>query len=111
MYYVLVSWEAALQQKGVNAVDGGFGNDFITVQDDDGNELELEHLDSIEHDGEYYMAFLPADMDEDDEDYGIVILKVVVVDNEETLTTVDDESELSAVYLRFLERLSDAEEI
>ncbi|MCL2151492.1 MAG: DUF1292 domain-containing protein [Oscillospiraceae bacterium] len=91
-------------------MDGGFGNDFITVQDDDGNELELEHLDSIEHGGEFYMAFLPADMDEDDEDYGIVILKVVVMDNEETLITVDDEDELSAVYTHFLERLSDAEE-
>jgi len=89
---------------------GEFGNDFITVTDDDGNELELEHLDTAEIDGELYMAFLPADMDEDDEEYGVVILKVIVEDNEEILTTVDDEDVLNAVYEHFIERLSDDEE-
>ena len=89
---------------------GEFGNDFITVTDDDGNELELEHLDTAEIDGEVYMAFLPADMDEDDEDYGIVILKVIVEDDEEILTTVDDEDVLNAVNAHFIEQLSDDEE-
>jgi len=89
---------------------GEFGNDFITVTDDDGNELELEHLDTAEIGGELYMAFLPADMDEDDEDYGIVILKVAVEDNEEILTTVDDEDVLNDVYAYFIEHLSDDED-
>jgi len=91
-------------------MSGEFGNDFITVQDEDGNELELEHLDTAEIDGALYMAFLPADMDEDDEDYGLIILKVIIEDNEEILATVDDENELNVVYERFIERLSDDEE-
>ena len=37
-----------------------FGPDFITVTDEDGNEFELEHLDTLEHEGETYMAFSPA---------------------------------------------------
>ena len=48
-----------------------FGNDFITLTDDEGNSFELEHLDTLEIDDETYMAFLPADMSEDDEDFGI----------------------------------------
>lgn len=84
-----------------------YGNDFITVKDDDGNEIELEHLDTVEVNGELYMAFLPADMDEDDEDFGMVILKVIVENNEEVFATVDDEDELEAVYDVFIERLFD----
>jgi len=89
---------------------GKFGNTFFTVSDDDGNEYELEHLDTIEVGGELYMAFLPSDLQEDDEGYGMVILKVVVEDNEEILATVDDENMLNNVYANFLERLSDDEE-
>ena len=28
-----------------------FGPDFVTVTDEDGNEIELEHLDTLEVDG------------------------------------------------------------
>lgn len=37
----------------------GFGPDFITVTDEDGVEFELEHLDTVEYNGEIYMAFFP----------------------------------------------------
>ena len=87
-----------------------YGNDFITIIDDDGNEFELEHLDTAEIDGELYMAFIPADMDEDDEDFGLVILKVTSQDNEEVFTTIDDDNELNTAYAMFIERLSDDEE-
>ncbi|MEL4106086.1 DUF1292 domain-containing protein [Oscillospiraceae bacterium WX1] len=82
-----------------------YGSDFITVTDDDGNEFELEHLDTIELDGALYMAFLPADMDEKDDDYGMVILKVIEENGEEILATIDEDAELDRVYSRFLEQL------
>lgn len=82
-----------------------FGSDYITVTDDDGNEFELEHLDTIEHEGALYMAFLPADMDENDEDYGMIILKVIEENGEEILATVDDESEMASVYDTFMQQL------
>ena len=44
-----------------------FGNDFMTIIDDDGNEFNLELLDTIDYNGETFSAFLPADMDEDEE--------------------------------------------
>ncbi len=82
-----------------------FGNDFISITDDDGNEFELEHLDTIEFNGALYMAFLPADMDENTEDYGMIILKVIEEDGEEILATVDDDQEMEAVYNKFMEQL------
>jgi len=52
-----------------------YGGELVTITDADGNDYELEHLDTIEMDGAYYIAFLPTDMDEEDPDYGIIILK------------------------------------
>jgi uncharacterized protein YrzB (UPF0473 family) len=87
-----------------------YGSDFITITDDDGNEFELEHLDTIEYKGALYMAFLPANMDENDEDYGMVILKVVQENGEEILATVDDDLEMEGVYNTFMEQLFADEE-
>jgi hypothetical protein len=87
-----------------------FGNDFITVTDDEGNEFELEHLDTMEFENETYMAFLPADMDENDPDYGFILLKVIEENGEEILGSVDDDEELERVYAFFMERLFDDEE-
>jgi len=91
-------------------MDSGFGNDFITISDDDGNEFELEHIDTIEMGDELYMVFLPAYMDEGDEDYGVVILKVVEEDGEEQFHSVDDPDELAAVHEIYMTRLFDEEE-
>ena len=63
-----------------------FGPDFITVTDEDGNEFELELVDSLEYNGTTYHALFPAveedeetgepkDIDADDEEYGLVIMK------------------------------------
>ncbi|MDR1217884.1 MAG: DUF1292 domain-containing protein [Oscillospiraceae bacterium] len=82
-----------------------YGSDFITLTDEDGNSFELEHLDTVEMDGKLYLAFLPADMDENDEDYGMVILRAGEEDGEEMLLTVDDDKELETVYDKFMEQL------
>lgn len=87
-------------------MSGDFGNDYITISDDEGNEFELEHLDTVEMNGKIYMAFLPADMDEDDEDFGLIVLTVLERDGEEVLATLDDDDELAVVYELFIERLN-----
>ena len=84
-----------------------YGNDYITISDEDGNDYVLEHLDTIEIDEQFYMAFLPTDLDEDDEDFGIVILTIEVEDGEEILISVDDEDLLENLYVQFMERLLD----
>lgn len=85
-----------------------FGPDFISVTDEDGNELELEFLDALEHNGVQYMAFFPADADAqegDEEEVGIVILKSVTEDGEEFLSTPDSDEELNTVYELFMEQI------
>jgi uncharacterized protein YrzB (UPF0473 family) len=93
-----------------------FGPNFVTVTDDEGNEIELEHLDTLEYNGSTYMAFFPAqfaDAEEepvDDEEYGLIILKVIQDNGEELLSTIDDEEELQSVYEQFMEFLFDEDE-
>ena len=84
-----------------------FGSDFLIITDDDGNEYELEHLDTVELNNNIYMAFLPADMDEDDEDFGLVILKVIEEDNDDVLISINDEDELSLVFEHFIKLFSE----
>ena len=100
-----------------------FGPDFITVTDEDGNEFELELVDTLEHNGITYHALFPAvaedeetgepvDVDADDEEYGLVIMKTVVEeDGEELLSTLDSDEELDLIYNQFMERLFADEEM
>ena len=37
-----------------------FGPDFISVTDEEGNEFELELVDTLEHNGVTYYAMFPA---------------------------------------------------
>ena len=91
-----------------------YGSDFITLTDDEGNEFELEYLDTVEYRGNVYMAFFPTleeGQDEDSEDFGLIILRCVQdVQGEEMLESVDDEDELNAVYDLFMETLFEDEE-
>lgn len=82
-----------------------YGNDFVVLTDDEGNEYEFEHLDTLEKDGETYMAFIPAEMSLEDE-ADLVILKLVNEGtDDEMLASIDDEDELQSVFGIFLERL------
>lgn len=92
-----------------------FGPNFINITDEDGNEFELEHLETLEYNGQTYMAFFPTiegeEGDEEvedvdlDEESGLIILKVVNVDGEEQLSTLDSEEEMDLVYQQFMELL------
>ena len=90
-----------------------FGPNFITLTDEDGNDIELEYVDALEYEGQTYMAFFPAvedEADEESEDYGLVILKSVMENSEELLSTLDDEAELEKIYELFMEQLLADEE-
>jgi len=88
-----------------------FGNDFIVMEDEDGQEFELEVIDTMDYNGKTYTAFLPTDISEDDPDFGFIILQNVVENGEELFNSVDDEDELNDVYEHFLNILyEDSEE-
>ena len=96
-------------------MEENFGPDFITVTDEDGNDFELELVDTLEHKGVTYYAMFPAveedeatgepkDVDADDEEYGLVIMKGIEENGEELLSTLDSDEELDEVYELFMER-------
>ena len=88
-----------------------FGDDIITIVDDDGQEFALEVLDEMDYNVETYVAFLPADMKEDDPDYGIIILRSVLDENgDELFESIDDEAQLDDVYQHFMVLLFDDED-
>ena len=88
-----------------------FGSDLITIIDDDGTEFELEVLDTMDHNNQTFVAFLPADMDENDPDYGIIILRSVLDENgDELFESIDDDDELQDVYEHFSRILFDDED-
>lgn len=86
-----------------------FGPDFVTITDEDGNDIELEFLDALELNGVQYMAFYPAQTEEEpseeEEEDSIILLKVINEDGEEFLSTLDSEEEMEQVYEQFMERI------
>jgi len=82
-----------------------YGSNFLTIEDDEGHEFELEEIMSLEHNGESYTIFLPADMEEDDPDYGYIILRITEENGEELFNSVDDPDELETIYNRFMDVL------
>lgn len=93
-------------------MDNKFGADIITLTDDEGNEFEFEHIDTIELNGKMYLAFTEANENQTDENVSeIIILRLDKDENgEEILSTVDDESELEAAYEAFMEEAFDDDE-
>ena len=102
-------------------MEENFGPDFITVTDEDGNDFELELVDTLEHKGVTYYAMFPAveedeatgqpqDVDADDEEYGLVIMKAIQENGEELLSTLDSDEELDEVYELFMERFFEEED-
>ena len=89
-----------------------FGPTFVTVTDEDGNEIVLEFIDALEHNGQMYQAFFPAEAEdeEEDPDSGLVILKIIHEDGEDLLSTLDSDEELETVYELFMELLFSDEE-
>ena len=96
-------------------MDDSFGPNFITVTDEEGNDFELEMVDSLEHNGITYYAMFPAveedeatgqpkDVDADDEEYGLVIMKAIQENGEELLSTLPEgfsgENTVAAIRIR-----------
>ena len=91
-----------------------YGASFITVTDDEGNEFTLEHLDTLELNGNTYLAFFPAETEDgapEEEELGLILMKAVTVDGEELLSTLDSDEEAAEVYDAFmLDLFEEAEE-
>ncbi len=75
-----------------------YGSDFITIEDDEGNEYELEVLSTLEYNGNIYLAVIPAGSSAEEFQMEVSILKSVDEDGESVLAIIEDEEELGSVY-------------
>ena len=106
--------QMCIRDRRYSPMSDEFGPNFITITDEDGNDIELEYVDALEHNGVTYMAFFPtADTEEEAEsaqDFGLVILKSVMENGEELLATPDTDEELNEVFDLFTQQLLEDEE-
>ena len=86
-----------------------YGSDFMTIVDEDGEEYELEVLSTVEHNGQTYMAVIPAGCEED-ADPEVSILKSVEEDGEPILCAIEDQQELEDVYNYIMDKLYEEDE-
>lgn len=87
-----------------------YGSDFITIVDEDGTEYELEVLTTVEWNGGSYMAVIPAVDSDEGADLEVSILKSVDEDGEPILCAIEDEQELQSVYDLIMDQLYEEEE-
>lgn len=73
-------------------------NDYFTLTDEDGNEIEFEMIAQCEKDGNKYFAMIPVEEDQKEDDIcEYIVLKLAEEDGEEFFVTVDDDDELDEI--------------
>lgn len=75
-------------------------NHLVQLQDENGKDLNFEHLMTLEHEGSYYVL-LEATEDMDDCKEGEAIILKIVRDeesDEDVYATIEDEDEFNAVF-------------
>ena len=85
-------------------------DDIVVLVDENGEEVEFEHLDTIEMNGSEYVILLPLEEEEEEEANTdeVVILKIEHSDNgEDSFISVEDEDELNSVFEEFKVRMED----
>lgn len=84
-----------------------FGDNIISISDDEGNDFELLILDEVDMNDVHYLALCESTTPEEEENVEVIILKAIVDEatGEEMLSTVDSDDELEAIYQVFEERM------
>ena len=86
-----------------------YGNDFITLVDENGIEREFEIVDSLVTENNEYFALIPVETAENlsSDDGELHILKVVEEDGEEFLEPIEDDEEYEEIAEIFMDRLEE----
>ncbi len=86
-------------------MSGEFGDDYITITDEEGQSYELEALHAFDFEGKSYGVFLPTDLEPEDPDYGLIMLRIGEDEDGEFFDSIDDEDELQRVYDYYMAEL------
>ena len=84
-----------------------FGDNIISISDEDGNDFDLLVLDEADMNGVHYLALTESQNPDDESNLEVIILKVIEDEEsgEELLSTVDSEDELEAIYQIFEDQM------
>lgn len=86
---------------------------IIELIDENGEAVQFEHLATLEHEGEYYIALMLLDEEHsvEDDEGEVVIMKIEKDENdEECYVYVEDEELQAVVFEKFLALMEEAEE-
>ena len=78
-------------------MEENMSNEYYTLTDEEGNEIEFELIGQCEYEGTTYYAMIPTDADDSGDVYEYTILKSVMEDGEEMLVSIDDDEEFDNV--------------
>ena len=95
---------------GVIPLTSPYGNDILTLMDENGVEHTFEILDEYDDGEKRYLALSPVFDNAEDmlsESGDLVIMEVCEEDGEELLEPVEDEDELAAIAEIFMKRLEE----
>lgn len=87
-------------------------DDIVILVDENGDEVEFEHIDTIEMNGNEYVVLAPfeeeeAEAEEQDEEE-VIILKIEHnEDGEDSFVTIEDDDELDEVFNEFQSRMEE----
>ena len=84
--------------------------DIYTLEDEEGNEVVFEMIDSIELDGQKYYAMMPYYENPEDmlnDDGQLIVLRNEVVDGEEMMATIDDDEDYDRIGEIFMKRITE----
>ena len=86
-------------------------DDIVQLVDEDGVEVDFEHLMTLEHEGRAYICLVPVEPMEDVAEDELVILRIETdEDGNDVYATIEDEAELNAVFDKYLEIVEADEE-
>ena len=87
-----------------------FAADLVTLTDEEGEEHTFELVDTLERDGQNYVALITVSDDPEEalqDDGNLIVMKIIEEDGEEVLELIEDDEEFDTVSDIFMERLSD----
>ena len=77
---------------------------IIELVDEEGNEVNFEHLMTLEHEGKAYICLVPVEPMDDVEEDELVIMRIETdEEGNDFYATIDDDDELDAVFEKYLE--------
>ena len=80
-------------------------DNIIVLTDEDGNDVEFEHVCTVEHKGKEYVCLIPLeDEDSDEDENALIFLEIIPGQSgkEDVYRSVEDEKLLNTLYTEYL---------